>query len=128
MEPQNAADAYRQASIENAPPIKIVRMLYQGALRFLDRAAQEDPASADSKFFEYLERVDAIVTELRIAIDSSVDGAPTEDLERLYLFCEDQIGSAGLERSSERLASVRQVLETLLEAWKGVELEVGTVR
>ena len=89
MDQRAAADAYRRASIENAPPIKIVRMLYQGALRFLQQAESVDPSDPSSPFVDLLERVDAIVIELRLSIDHSAGADMTADLERLYLFCED---------------------------------------
>ena len=66
MDPRAAADAYRSSSIENAPPIKIVRLLYQGALRFLDQAAREDPSDPTSGFLNLIGRADAIITELRL--------------------------------------------------------------
>ena len=124
MDPRAAADAYRSSSIENAPPIKVVRLLYEGALRFLDRAALEDPADPGSDFLDLVGRADAIITELRLAIDHSLGATEmTQNLERLYLHCEDELGKACLERTTERLPAVRGVLVTLLDAWKRVELE-----
>jgi len=123
MNPRHAAETYRRSSIEHAPPIKIVRMLYQGALRYLDQAAEEDPSRPGSRFNHWLGRADAIVTELRLAIDHGVPGDLTENLERLYVFCEEEIGRASLERSCERIAGVKQVLGTLLDAWQRVEID-----
>ncbi len=50
----------------------------------------------------------------------------TADLERLYLFCEDELGRAGLERSVEPLPGVRSVLNILLDAWQRVEVETSS--
>ena len=123
MHQKSPAETYRNEAIENAPPIKIVRMLYQGALRFLDNAARENPRDPSSKFVYWLGRADAVVTELRLAIDHGVASELTPDLERLYLFCEDEIGRAGLERATDRIPGVRRVLEILLDAWKQVDLQ-----
>lgn len=127
MDPRTAAAAYRMASIENAPPIKIVRMLYLGALRYLDNAAKEDPENPESRFLYWLGRTDAIVTELRLAIDKSQGGDVVENLEKLYIYCEDEIGKAGLERSTDRIAGIRRVLEVLLDAWQHVEIDEAQV-
>ena len=43
MNPHSAASAYKEALYENAPPLKIVHMLYEGAIRFLAQAEQVDP-------------------------------------------------------------------------------------
>lgn len=124
MDPRAAADAYRNSSIENAPPIKIVRLLYEGALRFLDQAAREEPSDPTSRFLHLVGRADAIITELRLAIDHSVDAPEvTKNLERLYLYCEDELGKVSIERTAERLPVVRNVLATLLDAWKHIEVE-----
>lgn len=125
MDQRTAADAYRRASIENAPPIKIVRMLYQGALRFLQQAEDVDPSDPASPFLDLVERADAIVTELRLSIDHSAGADMTADLERLYLFCEDELGRASLERSTQPLPGVRSVLSVLLDAWQRVEVETS---
>lgn len=123
MNREQAAQAYKQASIENAPPIKIVRMLYQGAIRFLDIAANEDPEDPKSRFVEYVGKADDIVSELRFALDPAQSGDVTANLERLYLYAEERLGRAQLERSAAPLADARRILVRLLEAWTEVEVE-----
>lgn len=121
-----AAEAYLSSSVENAPPIKIVRLLYQGAIRFLGQAALEDCRDPRSKFIKLLSDADAIVAELRLSLDRSA-GSPdvVENLESLYLFCEGEIQQAMLDRSAEPLGGAKAVLETLLEAWSKVEVEAA---
>lgn len=120
----NAAEAYLTSSVENAPPIKIVRMLYQGALRFIAQACAEDANDPASRFIEHLSSADAIVAELRLSLDPAQSGGDVVDnLTQLYLFCEAEMQNSMLERSTNRLASVKRVLETLLEAWTAVEVE-----
>lgn len=118
-----AAEAYLTASVENAPPIKIVRMLYQGALRFLLQAEAEDPKDPSSKFIEYTGYADAIVAELRLSLRDDVGGEEVVDqLKGLYLFCESEISRCMLDRVTEPLPGVREVLAKLLEAWQHVEV------
>ncbi|MEM6672734.1 MAG: flagellar export chaperone FliS [Planctomycetota bacterium] len=120
----SAAEAYLTSSIENAPPIKIVRMLYQGALRFLAQAAREDPSDPASRFIELCSGADAIVVELRLALDPEADDGPVvEPLRDLYAFCERELQTAMLERDAAPLAAVERVLGTLLEAWEQVEVD-----
>ncbi|MBL6756916.1 MAG: flagellar protein FliS [Planctomycetes bacterium] len=121
-----AAEAYLSSSVENAPPIKIVRLLYQGAIRFLGQAALEDSRDPRSKFIKLLSDADAIVAELRLSLDADA-GNPdvVGNLESLYLFCEAEIQRAMLDRSAEPLGGAKAVLETLLEAWSKVEVEAA---
>lgn len=123
MDARSAADAYRTASIENAPPIKIIRLLYQGAIRFLDQAAAMDASDPKSDFVKRVANVDDIVVELRLAIDDNYKSDLTENLEGLYLYCESELLKASADRTTEPLANVRRVLEILLDAWQKVELE-----
>lgn len=118
-----AADVYRRSAVENAPPIKVIRLLYEGALRFLAKARNCDPLNPRSEFVEYTTRADAIVTELRAALDHSLNDEVTEGLEQLYLFCESELAHALLQRTQAPIPSVERVLKTLLEGWQHVEAE-----
>lgn len=122
----HAAEAYLASAVENAPPIKIVRMLYQGALRFIMQAEGEDAAAPSSSFVQFCSDADAIVAELRLALDAG-HGSPevVDSLTQLYLFCEGELQRAMIDRSPAPLAGVKQVLTTLLEAWDTVEIEAG---
>lgn len=123
MNPHSAASLYRQEAFESAPPIKIVRMLYEGALKFLDRAEACDPNDPSSKFVHWLTRTDAVVSELRLSLAPEHAPEVAEQLEKLYLFCESQIQGALLERRVEYIPAIRDVLGTLLEAWSKIELD-----
>jgi flagellar protein FliS len=125
MDPKSAAQAYRHSLIEHAPPLKIVRLLYEGALRHLDRAAAGIAEQRDGAT-ENLARADAIVTELRLALDHERGAPVSHELERLYLFVEERIGRALGSRSREAIDEARGVLAVLLEAW--AELDVAELQ
>ena len=116
-----AAAAYRTAHFENAPPLKLVQMLYEGALRFLDQAEAALAAGQGARFQERCLRAVAIVAELRAALDPSQAPELAENLESLYLFAEEAIGKAMRTDSSAPLAPARDVLRTLLDGWKHLE-------
>jgi flagellar protein FliS len=122
MSYSDAAQAYKQEAIASAPPVKVVRLLYQGALRFLDRAMASSPQDPRSHFVDAVSRADAIVTELRLALDKSQAPAVAESLERLYLFVEAQLQQALKDRRTEPLQHARKVLSTLLDGWERIEL------
>ncbi len=116
-----AAAAYRTATLENAPPLKIVVLLYEGAIRFLERARRLDPDSENIEFINQLSRADRIVCELRFSLNSGAAPELTAELERLYLFCEDEISMAMQERSVDRIPGCIDVLSKLLLGWRGIE-------
>ena len=118
-----AADAYRRAALENAPPIKIIRLLYQGVLRFLDEAAQVDPEADLQRFQDRLHRAEAVVVELRISLEKEHAPELCVELERLYLFIEDKIREAVQGRTAQPITAARSVLSTLYSAWKEIEVQ-----
>lgn len=121
--PKGAAQAYLESSLETAPPIKIVRLLYEGALRFLDRATTAQEAGRRAEFTLWLRRVDSIVNELRASLDHEVDPEISRNLDRLYEFVQARLSQAILKCSTEPLPAARTVLEKLFEGWRGVEVE-----
>ena len=131
MNPQDASRAYLTATIENAPPIQIVRLLYQGALRFLGQAMAVEKGPEDPEFMPLCRRVEDIVVELRLALDQEAtqeangDGDVPKNLERLYLYCEDELFRAQFEKTMEPLENVKKVLMVLLDAWKQIEVDAG---
>jgi flagellar protein FliS len=120
--PGTAAAAYRSANVENAPPLKLVQMLYEGALRFLSQAETAHAAGENARFQERCLRMIAIVTELRAALDPAHSPELAANLEALYLFAEGAVRDAMQAESTARLAPARDVLATLLDGWKGLEI------
>lgn len=123
MDTRNAAIAYRNASIENAPPVKIVRMLYEGAIRYIERAEAQFGKGDVRGALQWTKRADAIVEELRLALDPSHDNGLCSNLDRLYDFVQERISRAVIERRPDSLREARQVLTTLLDGWARVDAD-----
>ena len=122
MQTRQAASAYKEAALETAPPIKIVHMLYEGAIRSLLQAEEAEREGPATEFQEKLRRADAIVCELRLCLDHEVAPDVARNLNALYLFVESQIQEAILERAIEPIDHARRVLTRLYEGWKAVEV------
>jgi flagellar protein FliS len=122
MNRNSAADTYKAASVETAPPLKIVRMLYEGALRFLSRAEKAGYETSEGR--AWVGRSDAIIKELRYSLDPNQNLEICEQLEALYLFCEDELARALGEMDETGFANAREILEILKDAW----LKVGSSR
>jgi flagellar secretion chaperone FliS len=123
MQPPRPGAAYLEASLENAPPIKIIRMLYQGALRRIEQARSARESGDEPSFTDGLHRADAIVSELRMSLDHQVAPELSAQLEKLYLFAEERLATALGSREVEPALEAKQVLERLLDAWQNIELD-----
>ena len=123
MNPRSAAETSRRHSIENAPPVKVVQLLYAGALRFLDQALASDPRDAGTTFAESLARADEIVIELRLALDASAAPELAASLKQLYFYVEERIAEAGTKRQHAPLGIARDVLAKLQQGWASIEID-----
>ena len=129
MNTQSAADAYSNASFESAPPLKIVRMMYAGAIRFIEQAQLLDPKSDTGEFCDKLARAEAVVSELRVSLDKDHSPELFRNLTDLYIFVEGCIREAFLEQKKGPLTPAHKILNTLLEGWSQVEVtEPGQLR
>jgi flagellar protein FliS len=124
MNELSAASAYRESVIENAPPIKVVHFMYEGALRLVTLARTFDPETQFREYNDSLKRAGAIVSELRLALEPEHAPELAVQLTSLYRFVEQQIREAFLERTPEPLESVESVLQTLLDGWRQVEMDM----
>lgn len=118
---RNAADQYLEGAVENAPPLKLVRMLVGGAVRFLDRALATEPKVKRDVFVHWASKADAIVIELRLSLVPVEGSDVAPNLTKLYLFCEERIGKALATDDHEPLREARAVLSVLLDAWSRLE-------
>jgi len=67
-------------------------------------------------------RADAIIKELRISLDPNRDVEVCEQLEGLYLFCEEELARAVKEKDGAGLTNACEILGVLKDAW----LEAGS--
>jgi len=118
----SAAAAYKANHYESAPPLKLVRLLYEGALRFLEQAEAARTDGDGARYRERCLRVHGIVAELRLALDHGQAPELAGNLEALYRFAETELLAAVGAEDPRELAPVRGVLTTLLDGWKGVEV------
>ena len=116
-----AAAAYMASSVENAPPLKIIQLMYSGALRFLAQAQAIDPHADVREYHRTLNKIDAIVAELRFSLDDSHSKELCQQLEGLYLFVESQVREAFLSQDPSHLEPAREVLSKLASAWNSIE-------
>ena len=123
MNVPTAAATYQQNAILTASPEKLVKLLYEGAIRNLERAriALSDAKTSKSAIAgESLGKALGILGELRASLDHEVGGELSKNLDRLYEFGIDRIAKANLERTAEPLEGVLKVLRSLKEGWDAV--------
>ena len=123
MSRASAAAAYRRNSVLTASPEKLVKMLYDGAIRNLEmsRQALSDPARTHSaEVGECLGKALSIIGELKTALDHERGGELSANLDNLYEYSMDQVTEANISRSPGPIENSLQVMRTLKEGWDAV--------
>jgi len=111
--------AYRNTQVSSASPLRIVILLYEGAVRFMMQAEQNfDSPSVRGMA---LGRAHSIVAELLSALNHDEGQDISRNLDGLYNYALDEITRANVDSDPKAVASVIDVLKTLLEGWRGVE-------
>ncbi|WP_088228628.1 flagellar export chaperone FliS [Desulfosporosinus sp. FKB] len=112
----NPYSAYRQTSVATASPEKLLLMLYDGAIRFLNQARasmEQDDFEAANK---WLGKLQDIFMELNMTLDMN-QGEVAYNLRKLYEFYQKEVLMANVEKSIDRLQPVEDFLRTFRETW-----------
>ena len=113
---------YSQVQIKTANKGKLIVLLYQGAVRFLLKAAVQLEGKGNS-----LIRAQDIVLELMYALDQKLLDEGNElaqNLQRLYLYCYRRLVHANTHLDLGAIEEVIELLNNLLEAWEKVAVQV----
>jgi flagellar protein FliS len=113
--------SYRQVATKTAPPGQLVLMLYDGALRSLERAlagfAHEDPAQFNMTVHNNLQRATDIIRELNLALNMEKGGQFAATLRRLYEYFDRRIWESNVQKKRDGIDEVIRHLTVLRDAW-----------
>jgi len=114
---KNAAQKYKQTSVQSASKEKILLMLYEGCIRFIKQAivAIEKKDIADRGM--NIGRAFDIINELNNTLNHDVGGDIAKNLEQLYMFVSEQLTKANATGDKKPLEESLKVLETLYSGW-----------
>ncbi|MFS8890016.1 flagellar export chaperone FliS [Synechococcus sp. R55.2] len=122
----NGHERYLETAVETASPARLIVMLYDGAIRFINEAAyamqQRDYETQNTK----LQRAQKILAELISSLDFDKGGEIAENLFRLYTYMYNQLVEANINDSRDRLEHVVHLLSELREAWDTIATESET--
>lgn len=111
------ARKYRATQIESASPGQILLALYDGCLR-LCRTAQLHIEEGDvAAKGVAISRASAILGELRSTLDHKVAPELCDQLDRLYLFFQEQLSLANIRMDPAPIAPVVKIMGELRNAW-----------
>lgn len=127
----NPYQTYLNDEILTADPVKLVQLLYGGAIEAVTRArtmlAQGDIMARSAAVTKAIE----IIAELSSSLDHERGGELSGRLASLYDYMQRRLIDAHREQADPPLAEVDRILHTLEEAWsevKGPEVKASEVK
>ena len=115
-----AADAYLEAQVLTASPVKLHLLVIDGGIRAALRARSAILASNWEQMNLQLTRSRDCVAELLAGLKSDAAPELTESLKGLFVFVLRNLALADAERSIDRIDDALKVLAIHRETWKEV--------
>jgi flagellar protein FliS len=116
----NPYQLYRATAVTTSSPAECVLLLYQGALRFTQRAVQAvergDPGEAHVGFV----RAQEVIAELAGSLDLEVGGELARNLLALYDYAYSRLVEANCRKAVAPALEVVQLFRELLPAWQAL--------
>ena len=114
-------NSYPQVSLKTAAPGQLVLMLFEGAIRFLERAETgfvlDDPSEANETVHNNIQRAQEILHELNMALDLTNGGELAQTLRSLYEYLDRRLIESNLRKQADGVLEAKRHLTTLREAW-----------
>jgi flagellar protein FliS len=121
MHAANPWKSYRQIAAQTAPPGQLILMLYEGALRALERSlagfSLDDPAEANTLIHNNLQRAQDIIRELNLALNMEQGGEFAATLRRLYDYFDRRLWESNVRKQRDGVDEVIRHLTVLRDAW-----------
>jgi len=115
-----AAKRYLEDQVLSASPVKLVSLLFAGALRYLDRAEAAMQRGDRAESGKQVSQAMAIVSELRACLNLEAGQQIARNLEELYRFVLQQLFEANLQQKPEYIAAARSILQPVKEGFDAI--------
>ena len=113
----NYQNAYKKASVNTLDQNKLIIMLYDGAIKNANFSVQYMESGEIEKVHDSLIKTKNIVTELLATLNMDQGGEIAKNLKSLYSYMFSQLIEANMEKKSEPVLTVIDLLKELRGAW-----------
>ncbi len=127
MKANDPVQAYKETQIKTANQIRLIVMLYDGAIRHLNLAI--DAFSDGHKRFDAINNhiiaAQDILSELTASLDFEKGGIVAKNLFSIYSFMNRQLLESNIKKDRAPLEIVKKHLSDLREAWEEISTRKG---
>jgi len=111
---------YQEHALATQTRGRLIVLLYEGAIKFLEQAKAELAAGNWAAKGTYINKALAILNELDACLDMERGGEIAANLRRLYHFMIRHLTEANTHRDPQRIQDVIDCLKDLNEGWKAI--------
>lgn len=113
-----AANSYLKNSVQTASPAKLTLMLYDGAVRFGNKALEALEAGNIEEANNNIKRVQSIIVEFRTTLDMKYPVAKDFDVVYDYVF--RRLVEANMKKDKAIMEEAMKHIRTMRDTWKEV--------
>jgi flagellar secretion chaperone FliS len=114
----NAYNAYKQNSVTTASPGELTLMLYNGCLKFINKAKQAIEVKNIEERNHYVQRSQAIIAELMSTLNMDYD--ISKQMLPLYEYMNRRLTEANIKNDVSILDEVAGLVAEFRDTWKEV--------
>jgi flagellar protein FliS len=125
-------DSYRKVATQTATPGQLVLMLYDGALRFLDKALtgfdHRDPLLFNQTISNNILRAQAIIHEMNASLNMEAGGEVASNFRSLYNYFYRRLTEANRTKKKAPVEETISHLRGLRDSWAEMLRRGGDAR
>src|SRR5580658_4370028 len=114
-------DSYRKVATQTATPGQLVLMLYDGTLRFLDKALagfeHQDPLLFNQTINNNIVRAQAIIHEMNACLNMKDGGEVASNFRLLYNYFYRRLTKANRSKQKAPIEEIISRLRVLRDSW-----------
>ena len=116
----NPYETYKQTQIQTANQGRLIVMLYEGAIKFLNSAIAAIKEKKYDEANNNIIRAEDIVTELLVSLDYEKGGDIAKKLASIYIYINQQLLEANITKTIQPIEVVVQLMMDLKESWEQI--------
>ncbi|MDY6934790.1 MAG: flagellar export chaperone FliS [Spirochaetota bacterium] len=117
---RNPYDSYKKTEINTANQGKLIVMLYDGAIKFLNIALENMSIETYDIVNNNIVKAQDIITELLLSLNMKEGGEIAGNLFNLYMYFKKKLLEANVQKDKEIIIEVVSHLQELREVWEKI--------
>ncbi len=114
------SNAYKKAAVTTRDQGTLILMLYDGTIRFLKVAAQKIKDNDLEEAHNAITKAKNIISELMTSLNMDNSGRVGVSLKSLYVYMFNKLIDANIEKNTEKVQEICDLMTELREGWRVV--------